>query len=67
MRATRGLLGSLGASLTLIAAAACTLLAISTVVALRGWPTLSASPAGLPPISVSASVASAEDTRSRRR
>jgi hypothetical protein len=54
MRATRGLLGSVGASLTLIAAAACTLLAVSAVVALRGWPSLGS--AALPQLSVAASV-----------
>jgi trimeric autotransporter adhesin len=54
VRATRGLFGSVGVSLTLIAAAACTLLAVSAVVALRGWPSLSSDT--LPKLSVSASV-----------
>lgn len=38
MRATRGLLASLGASTALVLAAAAALFSVSTIVAFRGWP-----------------------------
>nr|MBA3326844.1 hypothetical protein [Solirubrobacterales bacterium] len=40
MRSTRALFASLGASVTLVAAAAFSLLTVSAVVALQGWPGL---------------------------
>lgn len=46
MRATRGLLASLGASTALVLAAAVVLFSVSTIVAFRGWPGIDATVVG---------------------
>jgi hypothetical protein len=48
VRTPRGLLATLGATLSMVAAAACVLLFTSTLVAVKGWPGLSAPPNGGP-------------------
>ncbi len=54
MRTPRGLLATLGATLSMVAAAACVLVFTSTLVAVNGWPGLSApsqsGPVALAPI-----------------
>ena len=47
MRATRGLLASLGASTSLVLATAVVLFSVSTIVAFRGWPGIDGSTASL--------------------
>ena len=44
VRTPRGLLATLGATLSLVAAAACVLFFTSTLVAVKGWPGLSSPP-----------------------
>ena len=48
VRTPRGLLATLGATLSMVAAAACVLFFTSTLVAVNGWPGLSAPPNGGP-------------------
>jgi hypothetical protein len=48
VRTPRGLLATLGATVSLVAAAACVLVFTSTLVAVKGWPGLSDAPEGAP-------------------
>jgi nicotinate-nucleotide--dimethylbenzimidazole phosphoribosyltransferase len=48
VRTPRGLLATLGATLSLVAAAACVLAFTSTLVAVKGWPGLTSPPEGAP-------------------